>query len=276
MDNCGMGGDLFKTPNVSSIAAIIASADGITFCKHGSPGNTDSVGSSDFLEYLGVNLFANKEIVEQGVEKYNFGYTDALDTKYKLIHVQSHLSAHLAHMNDIIGPITNPVNPDLVKKRIIGVNHLIEPKTVAEAYNILNAKGLTNVEHGLFVRGFADKNRNGGMDEISLLPGGTIVAELNKGEICSYELFADDFRLPEASYEDIKPRGDKKEFSKQILYGKIKGHPKNLILANTAIIEYLAHGLTLKQGVERANEVLESGKAVQNIEQYITHVGDLR
>jgi anthranilate phosphoribosyltransferase len=168
MDNCGMGGDLFRTPNVSTIAAIIASADEIAIAKHGSPGNTDAIGSSDFLEYLGVNLYPEKRKVEEALERFFFGYTDALDTRYKMIHIQTHRSARLAHMNDIIGPITNPVHPKLLKKRVLGVNHLIKPETVAKAYLILNRLGVTNLEHGLFVRGFISKDKSGGIDEISV------------------------------------------------------------------------------------------------------------
>lgn len=35
MDNCGMGGDLVVTPNVSTIAGFIAASAGIPICKHG-------------------------------------------------------------------------------------------------------------------------------------------------------------------------------------------------------------------------------------------------
>src|SRR3989338_8158325 len=73
MDNCGMGGDLYRTPNLSTIAALIASADGINMLKHGSTGNTDNTGSSDFLEYCGVHLFAPKETVESAISETHFG-----------------------------------------------------------------------------------------------------------------------------------------------------------------------------------------------------------
>ena len=270
MDNCGMGGDLYRTPNVSTIAALIAAADGIPMCKHGSPGNTDSTGSSDFLEFCGVDLFADKGFVKEGLERFNFGYTDALDTRYKSIHVQTHKSGHLAHMNDIIGPITNPLNPISMKKRVLGVNHLIDPRVVAEAYQILNNRGVTHLEHGLFVRGFIDKGRNGGIDEVSIFDGGTSVAELTNGSIEVSDLYAEKFGIQTQEYsEPPKGKEGKARFSREILEGKVEGVPKDLILANTAILYYLANGVDFEEGFKRAKNSLERMDPISNLEKYI-------
>jgi len=273
MDNCGMGGDLFRTPNVSTIAALVAAADGIPIAKHGSPGNTDSTGSSDFLEYMGVNLFADKRMVEKALEKFHFGYTDALDTRYKVIHTQTHNSAHLAHMNDLIGPVTNPLHPKIMKARVLGVNHLIKPEVVADAYLILNRRGVTSLKHGLFVRGFVTKERDGGIDEVSIFQGGTIIAELKGRKIETYELHADNFGLKTGIYHE-PPRGkkEKAEFGKKILQGEILGSAKDLILANAAILEYLGRGTSLKDGVDRARKVLESQRPLKNLQKYCLFV----
>jgi len=269
IDNCGMGGDLLKTPNLSTIAAIIAAAGGITTLKHGSPGNTDSTGSSDFLEYLGVDLFADKVNVERGVEETNFGYTDAVDTRYKTIHVQTHKTAMLPHMNDIIGPITNPGDPVLMKYRSIGVNHLMHPRVVAKSYNILNHKGLTAVRRGLFVRGFADKKQHKGMDEVSTLAGGTKVAELtSSGAIETYDLCAKDFGLPVARYSEIKPRGKKAEFSKQILMNNTTEDAKNIALANAAVIFNVVNETPFAECTEIARNCLEERNPMCVIDNY--------
>ncbi|HLC84779.1 MAG TPA: hypothetical protein VJH22_03230 [Candidatus Nanoarchaeia archaeon] len=267
MDNCGMGGDLYRTPNVSTIAALIAASDGIPMCKHGSPGNTDSTGSSDFLEFCGMNLRAECDIVEQAVEQFKFSYTDALDTGYKSVHVQTHKSARLAHMNDIIGPMTNPVDPTLMTCRVLGVNHLLDPRMVAEAYHILNLRGMTNVEHALFVRGFVEADRNGGIDEVSVFAGGTAVAELNNGAIKTYDLAPEDFGIPAHTYFKV-PEGrlEKARFSRRILEGVIDGAPRDLILANAAILMYLARDIPLKEGYLRADELLASGAPLRNLE----------
>jgi len=269
MDNCGMGGDLYRTPNVSTIAALVAAADGIPMCKHGSPGNTDATGSSDFLKYCGVNLFAPKGAIAAALEKIGFGYTDALDTRYKSVHVQTHGSAHLAHMNDIIGPVTNPFDPRLMTMRVLGANHLIPPEVVANAYNLLNQYNVTNLRHGLFVRGFVAEARNGGIDEVSVFPGGTHVAELDDGQIKSYDLYPADFGIRAAEYFEV-PSGTqgKAKFSQDILNGTIDGPPRQLVAANAAVLEYLARGMPFDQGFKAAEELIESHRPASLLQEY--------
>lgn len=269
MDNCGMGGDLIVTANVSTIAGFIAAAAGIPMCKHGSPANADQgrYGSSDFISLIcGINTYAPKNKVERCIAKVGFGYTEALDIRYKRIHSLTHKVAQLPHMNDIIGPITNPLNPQKLTKRVLGTNHLIPPKIVAEVYRILNNRGITNLQHGMFIRGFANRNRYEGMDEISICPGGTQIAELKNGEIREYDLFAEDFGLTSVPVESIMPRGDKGKFSLGILKGEIDGPPREMVLANAAILFYLAgRSINLKECYKMAKEVFLSGKAYETM-----------
>ena len=264
---CGMGGDLILTPNVSTLASFIAAAACIAMAKHGSPGNTVRTGSSDFIQdNCGINTMPSKDEAEGCLKKYNFCYIEAMDVRYKRIHLQTHLVVELAHMNDIIGPITNPVDPQLVTRSLIGLNHLIPPKIVAEAYQIMNAKGVTNLQHGLFVRGFADEHRYEGMDEVSICPGGTHVAELKDGEIREYDLYAEDFGLESVPVESIVPEGNKGEFSLGILKGEIDGPPLQMVLANAALLFYLAgKSQDLKECYRMAKETHRSGSPYQTM-----------
>ena len=269
MDNCGMGGDIFATANISTIAGFIAAAAGIPMCKHGSPANTDNgkYGSSDVISSIFcINNYASKKEVEKCVEQFGFCYTEACDTRYKQIHSQTHKIAMLPHMNDIIGPITNPLNPKKLIKRVLGINHLISPKIVAEAYKILNEKGVTNLQHGLFVRGFIDDERYQGIDEVSICAGGTQVAELKNGEIKEYYLSADDFGVDVISEEAVQPIGNKGEYSLKILQGKIDGDRLSIVLANAAILFYLAEKSTdLKECYKMAEKTFRSGKPYETM-----------
>lgn len=270
MDNCGMGGDLVVTANVSTIAALIASAAGIPMCKHGSPSNADSGrhGSSDFISMLGIGTYASKEVVQRCVEVESFGYTEALDTRYKQIHAQTHAVAKLPHMNDIIGPITNPLMPKLLSKRILGVNHLVSPRLVAEAYIILNDRDITNMEHGIFVRGYTENYRREGMDELSICYGGTQVAELFNGEIRDYDLFASDFGILPVSPETISPPEgmSKGEFSLGILMGDITGPALQMVIANAALLFYLANkSQDLTECYDMAKTIHDSGIVYEKV-----------
>lgn len=269
IDNCGMGGDLIVTPNVSTVSAFIAAAAGIYMCKHGSPANADKgkYGSSDFISLIcKINSLAPVSRLEDCIKQTRFAYTEALDTRYKRIHLQTHKVAKLPHMNDIIGPITNPLNPQKITKRVLGINHLISPKIVAEAFRILNEKGITNLKHGLFIRGFADENRYEGMDEASICPGGTIVAELKDGEIKEFDLKAEDFGLSPVSVDQIKPQGNKGEFSLKILKGEVKGPPLQMVLANSALLFYLAEkSRDWSECYKMAEEIHKSGEAYKTM-----------
>ena len=270
MDNCGMGGDLTVTANVSTIAAFIAATMGIPMCKHGSPSNADAGrhGSSDFISLCGIDEYGNRDQVTALIERFNFGYTEALDTRYKLIHMQTHAVAQMPHMNDLIGPITNPVSPHKLRRRVIGVNHLVNPAVVAEAYRILNYRGVTSMDHLLAVRGFGDRDNPGGMDELSICEGGTAVAELKHGVVTEYHLYARDFGIDPVSSRDISPpKGmSKGEFSLYILRGEIEGPALQMILANAALLVKLAHpDMQLPECYRAASAVFASGAVHQRM-----------
>lgn len=265
MDNCGMGGDLFVTANVSTLAALVAATDGIPMCKHGSPANADEGkhGSSDFIELLGLEPFCSRDRLERSVERHSFGYSEALDTRFKLIHRQTHEFAKLPHMNDLIGPITNPVDPKVMSRRVLGVNHLVAPETVAEAYHIMNQKGVTNMEHMLIVRGFVSREDPGGFDELSICEGGTRMAELRDGQIKTSYFGPEAFGLQPVSAKSISPpRGmSKGDFSLAILHGEIGGPPLQMVLANAALLYVLAgKAKSVREGYEAATDTFASGK----------------
>ena len=269
MDNCGMGGDLIVTANISTVSAFIAASDGIPMCKHGSPANADKglYGSSDFVSKIcHINTFADKDKVMEALRKYNFGYTEALDTRYKKIHLQTHSFAKLPHMNDIIGPITNPISTKLMTRRVLGVNQLIPPRVVAEVYLILNQKGLTHLQHGLFIRGFADESRIFGMDEASVCHGGTQVAELRNEEILEYELSAENFGIHPIPLEAVRPIGNKGEYSLQLLSGEINGERISTVYANASLLYYLAgYCKSFAEGFKMAEAALKSGQALETM-----------
>lgn len=267
IDNCGMGGDRIVTANVSTTSAFIASAGNIPMAKHGSPANADSGrhGSSDFMKLCGINTCASKDQIEKCLEQHSFGYTEALDTRYKHIHLQTHKIARLPHMNDILGPITNPLDPKILKYRLLGVNHLIEPKIVAGAYLILNKKRMTNIKRAMFVRGLVGKE---GIDELSICKEGSCIAELKNKRIVECKLYPKDFGLKAIKASSISPPKNisKGDFSLKILKREIQGPQLQMILANASLLFYLAgKSDDLKECYQMAEDIFNNGKAYQKV-----------
>jgi len=171
-------------------------------------------------------------------------------------------------MNDIIGPITNPLDPQRLTRRVLGVNHLIAPRVVADAYRILNTKSIIHLKHGLFVRGFIDESRTNGIDEISICNGGSQIVELKDGEIMEYWLHAKDFGIEPVSPELISPpKGKSKgDFSLSILKREISGAPLQMVAANAALLFYLAErSQDWKECYGEAEEILMNGQAYQKM-----------
>jgi anthranilate phosphoribosyltransferase len=171
-------------------------------------------------------------------------------------------------MNDIIGPITNPLSTLVLTRRVLGVNHLIAPGTVARAYKMLNERGITHLNHGLFIRGFTGSRNKGGMDELSICEAGTQVAELKDGEIKEYWLMAQDFGIQQIPAESVSPPNgmSKGQFSITILERKASVFPTQMVIANAALLFYLAgRSINLKECYSLAEEILMSGEAYQRM-----------
>jgi len=171
-------------------------------------------------------------------------------------------------MNDIIGPITNPLSPTILTRRVLGVNHLILPGIVAKAYKTLNERGVTHLRHGLFIRGFAGDCNESGMDELSICEPGTQVAELKDGEIREYWLRAEDFGIDLIPVESVSPpKGmSKGQFSMAILKREAPVPSMQMAMANAALLFYLAEKSgSLRECYLLAEEILMSGKAYERM-----------
>lgn len=252
----GTGGDGSNTFNISTTSSIVISAAGVPVAKHGNRSASSKCGAADVLEELGVNIYIEPEKSLKCLREINLCFLFAqnyhLSMKY-VAGVRKELS--IRTIFNILGPLTSPAGASM---EVLGVyeRDLIEP--LADVLKNLGVKSAM-VVYGL-----------DGMDEISASDK-TAVCELKDGKTMTYELSPEYFDMEIASKDDLVG-GDAKENAKitlSILNGE-KGPKRNAVLLNSAAGLYVAGKVkSLKEGVKLAEEVIDSGKALKQLEKFV-------
>ena len=252
----GTGGDGSNTFNISTTSSIVISAAGVPVAKHGNRSASSKCGSADVLEQLGVNIYIEPEKSLKCLKEINLCFLFAqnyhLAMKY-VAGVRKELS--IRTIFNILGPLTSPAGASM---QVLGVyeKELVEPLT--EVLKNLGVKSALTV-YGL-----------DGMDEISVSDK-TAVCELKDGEIMSYEISPEYFGMENASKEDLVGGSPKEnaQITLSILNGE-KGPRRNAVLLNSAAGLYVAGKVeSLREGVELAEEIIDSGKALEQLEKFI-------
>ncbi|MDO5859377.1 anthranilate phosphoribosyltransferase [Methanobrevibacter sp.] len=252
----GTGGDGSNTFNISTTSSIVISAAGVPVAKHGNRSASSKCGAADVLEALGVNIYIDPEKSLRCLKEIDLCFLFAqnyhLSMKY-VANVRKELS--IRTIFNILGPLTNPAGATM---QVLGVyeKELVEP--LAEVLNNLG------VESAMIVYGLD------GMDEISASEK-TFVCELKNGKTMSYEISPEYFDMEIASKEDLVG-GDAKENAQitlNILNGE-KGPKRNAVLLNSAAGFYISGKVeSLREGVKLAEEIIDSGKALKQLEKFI-------
>ena len=108
------------------------------------------------------------------------------------------------------------------------------------------------------------------MDEISL-SAETKVCEFKNDEFKSYVIKPEDLGLTRCNKEDLVG-GTPQENAAIVndILGGAKGPKTDVVLLNGGAAIYLASdGITLKDGIEKAREIIVSGKAKKQLKEFI-------
>jgi anthranilate phosphoribosyltransferase len=255
-DCVGTGGDGANTINISTTAAILAAACGLTVAKHGNRSVSSMSGSADLLEAFGVNLSMSPETANNCLKQANlcFLYAPAYHSGFK--HAGPVRKAMgIRTLFNILGPLVNPAKPNIM---LLGVYtpELLMP--------MAKALQLTGVQRAFVVHG-------SGLDEIAL-HGETQVVEINHGELIERCINPSDFGLNNYSLETIKGGTPQENAAiiKAILSGKGENAHNAAVIINCAALLYLHDKAeTLKEAAQLAAEVLSSGKGLQTLEKLV-------
>lgn len=252
----GTGGDGSNTFNISTTSSIVISAAGVPVAKHGNRSASSKCGAADVLEELGVNIQIDPDKSLQCLKKNNICFLFAQNYHIAMKYVAGvRKELGIRTIFNILGPLTNPAGATM---QVLGVydKELVEP--LAKVLNNLGVKSALSV-YGI-----------DGMDEISASDK-TCVCEIKDGITKSYEIDPSNFGFEECSKEDLVG-GDPKENAKitlDILKGQ-KGPKRNAVVLNSAAGLYVADVVeSISDGVKLAEEIIDSGKALQQLEKFI-------
>ena len=265
VDTCGTGGDASGTFNISTAAALVASAAGARVAKHGNRAITSRCGSADVLEALGIPTQLEPVAAVQMLRQAGFCFLLAPahhPAMRAVMPVRRALGVRT--VLHVLGPLLNPAG---ARRQVMGVYQARLVPLVAEAMTLLG------VRHAMVVHGAGDPGGElpgtvGGIDELSL-SGPSLVAEVRDAVVAHYTVTPEQFGLRRAPLSALEG-GDavrNAEILTAIFAGEA-GPCRDVVLLNAAAVLVTA-GIAddIGAGVALAARALDSGSVARRVEQ---------
>ncbi len=252
VDTCGTGGDGLNTFNISTTAAFVVAAAGITVAKHGNRAVSSACGSADVLEALGVNINTGPEIVEECLGEIGIGFLFA-----PLLHgamkyaIGPRREIGIRTIFNMLGPLTNPAGATC---QLIGV---YDPKLTEMFAGVLKNLG---TKRAFIVHG------SDGLDEATVT-GETRVSELNDGLINTYNIDALDLFGEHCALHELLGGTPVQNagIARDVLAGRDSACRK-IVLLNAALAIIAADKAgNLQEGLALAADCLDSGAALKKL-----------
>ncbi len=261
VDVCGTGGDGKGTFNISTAAAFVVAAAGVSVAKHGNRGITSKSGSADALEALGAKIDLSPERVKSCIEDVGLGFMFAPAHHPAMRHVMPvRKELGVRTVFNILGPLTNPAG---AKAQLMGVYDPKLTEPLAEAFRLIGHS------RALVVYG------EPGIDELSTV-GATRVSELKDGAVRTYTLAPEELGLKHSTLEDLRG-GDPLENAatiRGILSGAVGGGRRDVVALNAAG-GLIAGGRAVgfEDGLKLAYKAIDSHSAYLKLEEFVKYTG---
>lgn len=255
IDTVGTGGDGAGTFNISTAAAIVVAGAGVPVAKHGNRNFSSKSGAADILQALGVNLDAGVGAVQRAMHEANIGFLMAPKYHSAMRHVgPTRVELGTRTIFNLLGPISNPAG---AKRQLVGVFASAWVKPVAEVLGKLGSERAW-VVHGE------------GLDELTTC-GTSVVAELNRGKVETFEITPDMAGLKPAKLDDLRGGDPAANAAKlrELLEGA-EGPIRDIVLLNAAAALIVAGKVKdLREGVAIGAKSIASGAAKQSLAKLI-------
>lgn len=253
----GTGGDGANSFNISTTSSLVIAAGGVPVAKHGNRAASSKSGAADVLEALGVKIDLTPENSAALLKKigicFLFAQNYHIAMKY-VAPIRKELSIRTVF--NILGPLSNPAGANM---ELMGVYEeaLVEP--------LAQVMAKLGVTRGMVVFG---KDR---LDEISM-SAPTAVCEIRNGWFQSYELTPEQFGYKSCSKEELAGGTPQENaaITRAILDGTERGPKRGAVCLNAGAALYITGKTeTMEAGVRLAEELLDSGKAMEKLEEFI-------
>ena len=262
VDTCGTGGDRAATVNISTLSALVVRGAGATVVKHGNRAASSACGSADLLEEFGVVIDLPPASVASCVAEAGIAFCFAR-VFHPALRFAGDARAEIGVPTffNILGPLANPARP---AAQAVGVAH--EPLAAVMA-GVLAERGTD----ALVFRG------TDGLDELSVSAPSRVWV-VSEGQVREDSLDPAALGIPAAAPDALRG-GDaavNAAISQRFLDGE-KGAVRDAVLLNAAagLVAYDGPSAApiadqIAAALPRAEESLDSGKAAEALETWIT------
>lgn len=246
IDLCGTGGDGKDTFNISTLASFVTAGAGIHVTKHGNYGVSSKCGSSNVMEFLGIQFSNDPDFLKKSIEEAGICVLHAPLFHPAMKNVAP-IRRELAVKTffNMLGPMVNPAFP---KNQMVGVFNL----ELARMYGYL----YQNTDKNFTVLHALD-----GYDEISLTGATKLISNASESMLTPA-----DFGVTTVLQEEIVGGDDIAESAQifmNVLQGKGTEAQNNVVCANAGVAIATATNISPKEGFEKAKESLLSGKGLE-------------
>lgn len=256
LDIVGTGGDEVSTFNISTVSSFVIAAGGIPVAKHGNRSVSSKCGSADVLEELGVKIDLSAEQSQKILDEIGICFMFA-----PIYHASMKYAAPVRRelgvrtIFNMLGPLANPAGANM---QLLGVydENLVQPFA-----SVLANLG---VKRAMVVHG------HDGLDEITLTDT-TTICEVANGKLNSFFLTPHQLGMNKCKLEDLVGGAPKEnaQIALKVLSGE-KSAKRDIVVVNSAVCLYMANNnITLRECVKMAEGIIDSGKAMEKLNQFI-------
>lgn len=252
LDVCGTGGDNAGTLNVSTAVTFVLAGAGVPVAKHGNRALSSRTGGADVLTAIGVNVDAPMERLPEILHEAGAVFLFAPRHHPSMRHAAGpRVELGTRTLFNLLGPLANPAR---VRRQLTGVFDPAWAEPMAETLGRLGSEAAWIV-HGQ------------GLDELTVA-GENLVVVLEQGSVRRLIVTPEELGFRRAPVAAIRggSAAENAAALRAVLEGA-SGAYRDTVLLNAAAALIVAGKVTgLRDGVEIAAQVIDSGAAAEALE----------